>query len=66
MSTPILEPIEAGLTVALRNRYIIKHHALWGYLHGAKEVEKAKQPQEDASSTTTSVNDAEVRVRHTR
>ena len=58
MPTAILEPIEAGLIVALVNNYIISNDKLWEYLCGTTTVEEAKQDQEDASSTTTSINDA--------
>ena len=64
MPTAILEPIEAGLIVALVNKYIINNDKLWEYLCGATRVEEAKQDQEDASSTTTSINDAEINVHH--
>ena len=62
MPTAILEPIEAGLIVALVNKYIINNDKLWEYLCGTTRVEEAKQDQEDASSTTTSINDAAIHV----
>ena len=63
----IIEPTEAGLIVALINKYIINNHKLWEYVCGTQEVPEANQPQEDASSTTTptSINDAEVHMHHT-
>ena len=59
----ILEPIEAGLIVAIINKYIINNNNLWVWLCGT-EAEEAKQPQEDASSTTTSIADTDVRMHH--
>ena len=65
MPIAILEPIEAGLIVALVNKYIINNHRLWEFVCGTTEVPEAKQPQEDDSSTTTSINGVEVNVHHT-
>ena len=64
MPTAILEPIEAGLVVALVNKYIVSNDKLWEYLCGTTRVEEAKQDQEDASSTTASTNDAVLHVHH--
>ena len=66
MPIAILEPIEAGIIVALVNKYIINNHKLCEYMCGTQEVPEAKQPQEDASSTTTSIHDAEVHMHHTQ
>ena len=60
----LLEPIEAGLIIALINKYIINNHKLWDYMCGTTAVEEANQPHEDASSTTTSINDAEIHIHH--
>jgi len=64
----IIEPIEARLIVALINRYIINNHRLWEYLCPTQDVPEAKHShelvREDASSTTTSVNDAEIHMHH--
>ena len=57
----IFEAIEAGLCVALINKYIINNHRLWEYMCGTN-VEEANQSHEDASSTTTSINDAEIHM----
>ena len=65
MPIAILEPIEAGIIVALVNKYIINNHKLWEYVCGTQEVPEAHQPQEDASSTTTSMNDAVVHIHKT-
>ena len=65
MPVAILEPIEAGLTVALDSKYIINNRKLWEYACGTQEVPEAQQPQEDASSTTTSINDAVVHIHNT-
>ena len=43
----ILEPIEAGIVVALINKYVINNPRLWDYLCGTKG-EEAKQDQEEA------------------
>ena len=60
----LAEPIEAGIIVALINKYVIRNHHLWDRLCWNKG-EEAKQEQEDASSTATSITDAEIRMRHT-
>ena len=64
MPPTILEPIRAGLIVALVNKYIINNHHLWQYVCGTTEVPEAQKPQEDSSSMTTSVSGAEVHVHH--
>ena len=64
----VLGPIEAGIVVALINKYVINNPRLWDYLCGTK-AEEAKQDQEeaeeDASSMTTSITDAEFHIHHT-
>ena len=64
----ILEPIEAGIIVALINKYVINNPKLWDYLCGTK-AEEAKQDQEeadeDASSMTTSITGTEFHIHHT-
>ena len=64
MPIAILEPIEAGLIVALVNKYILNNDKLCEYICGTTKVGEAKQEQEDASSTTTSINDAAIHVHH--
>ena len=54
----ILEPIEAGIVVALINKYVINNHKICDYLCGTKgEEEKREQgeAEEDSSSMTTSI-----------
>ena len=65
MPPTVLEPIGASLVVVLVNKYIINKHHLWEYVRRTTEVPEAKQPQENYSSTTTSINGAEVHVHHT-
>jgi len=62
----ILEPIEAGLVIALINKYIINNNRLWEYLCGTNVQQQ--QTHEDinscSSSSTTSINDAEIHIHH--
>jgi len=59
----ILEPIEAGLIIALINKYIINNNRLWEYVCGANVT--LQQTREDcSSSSTTSINDAEIHIHH--
>ncbi len=64
----ILEPIEAGIVVALISKCVISNPRLWDYLCGTK-AEEAKRDQEeaeeDASSMTTSITGAEFHIHHT-
>ena len=60
----ILEPIGAGLLVALISKYVINNNQLCDRICETKE-EKPEIVEEDAISNTTSVNSAElVHVHH--
>ena len=55
----ILEPIGAGLLVALISKYVINNNQLCDRICETKE-EEPEIVEEDASSNTTSVNSAEL------
>jgi hypothetical protein len=59
----VIEPIGAGLVVALINKFIINNKALWLILC-PEVVEKEDFEHECTSSNTTSINDVEVHVHH--
>ncbi len=60
----ILEPIGAGLLVALISKYVINNNQLCDSICPEK-VDEQEIVEEDASSNTTSVNSAElVHVHH--
>ena len=60
----ILEPIGAGLIVALLSKYVINNNQLCESVCTVK-VEEPEIVEEDSSSNTTSVNSAElVHVHH--
>ena len=60
----ILEPIGAGLLVALISKYVINNNQLCDRICETKE-EEPEIVEEDASSNTKSVNSAElVHVHH--
>ena len=60
----ILEPIGAGLIVALISKYVINNNQLCESVC-ADKVEEPEIVEEDSSSNTTSVNSAElVHVHH--
>ena len=60
----ILEPIGAGLLVALISKYVINNNQLCDRICETKE-EEPEIVEEDASSNTSSVNSAElVHVHH--
>ena len=63
---PIIEPIEAGLIVALINKLIINNHRLWEFWRGVPKPEQKQEHEDtkDASSSTTSINDVEVHMHH--
>lgn len=58
--TTILEPIGAGITVALINKFIINNNWLWRICLGcqAEDVNKHDEHEECSSSTSTSTIDA--------
>ena len=55
----IIEPVGAGLVVALLNKFIINNPNLWMSICGCGHPQH-DESHEDASSSTTSVNDAEL------
>ena len=63
MPFTILEPIGAGLIVALINKYIINNNKICEAICEAK-TEEPEIVEEDSSSNTTSVNGASVHVHH--
>ena len=63
----VVEPIGAGLVVALINKFIISNPSLWVTICGCGKPhheESHEDARDDDSSTTTSVNDAEIHVHH--
>ena len=60
----IFEPIGAGIAVALINTFIINNPAIWLNICGGCGSEQTETLHEDDSSTTTSVNDAEINYHH--
>ena len=59
----IIEPIGAGIAVALINKFIINNPSLWEFAFGCGKT-LHDDARDDDSSTTTSVNDAEIYVHH--
>jgi hypothetical protein len=55
----VFEPIGAGIAVALINKFIINNPNLWVSVCRCQEPHH-EEAHEDASSSTTSVNDAEL------
>ena len=61
----ILEPIEAGLIVALISKLIINHPKFWECIGCSNPTLEPEPEHEDNSSNTTSVNEAElVHIHH--
>lgn len=59
----IIEPIGAGIAVALINKFIINNPSLWDTIFGCGRTHHDAS-HEDASSSTTSINDAEIHIHH--
>lgn len=59
----VIEPIGAGLVVALINKFIINNPHFWALVSGCGKPHH-DESHEDASSSTTSINDIEVHVHH--
>ena len=53
--TPILEPILAGLTVSIINKYIVNNNSLWLWCYPPK-IERDRH-EDDLSSSNTTVSD---------
>ena len=58
-----IEPIGAGLVVALVNKFTVNDPDLWLSICGCGQPHH-EESHEDASSTTTSINDIEVHMHH--
>ena len=63
MPPTIIEPIGAGLIVALVNKFIINNEKLWSNCGCDKPV-VIEEIHEDSSSSATSINDAAVHMHH--
>ena len=61
--TTVIEPIAAGLVVALINKFMINNPMIWINVCGCGH-EPREEPHEDASSSTTSVNDVAATHHH--
>ena len=59
----ILEPIGAGLLVALISKYVINNNQLCDRICKTKD-EEPEIVEDDSSSNTTSINGAEVHIHH--
>ncbi len=59
----VIEPIGAGIAVALINKFIINNPNVWVTVCGCGKPHH-EESHEDASSSTTSVNQAEIHVHH--
>ena len=61
----ILDPIEAGLIVALISKLIINNPKFWECIGCSNPMLEPEPEHEDNSSNTTSVNEAElVHIHH--
>ena len=63
---PIIEPIEAGLILALISKLIINNPRFWAFWCGEAEQEQKQEHEyaKDSSSSTTSVNELEIHTHH--
>ena len=59
----VIEPITAGLVVALINKFIINNPSVWVSVCGCGKPHH-DDSHEDASSSTTSINDDVAHVHH--
>ena len=57
---PIIEPIEAGLIIALISKLIINNPKFWECVGCSTPTPEPVPEHEESSSNTTSVNDAEL------
>ena len=60
--TPILEPILAGLTVSLINKYIVNNNCLW--LWCSPPTIEIDGHEDDLSSSNTTVSDISLENPH--
>jgi hypothetical protein len=61
--TTVIEPIAAGLVVALVNKFLINNPIVWITVCGCGQ-DPREELHEDASSSTTSVNDVAATHHH--
>ena len=59
----IIEPIGAGLIVALINKFIINGHGLWGQRSGCKDTKNHDTNDAVPSSSTTTIETIEIHAR---
>ena len=58
--TSIVEPIGAGIIVALINKFIINNHGLWSLCSGCRDVKKDNDNDAVSSSSTTTIDTIEI------
>jgi hypothetical protein len=58
--TSIVEPIGAGIIVALINKFIINNHGLWSSCSGSRDVKKDNDNDAISSSSTTTIDTIEI------
>jgi hypothetical protein len=64
----VVEPIGAGLAVALINKFIINNPSLWMFICGCGEPQHNNdqdESHENSISSSATVNDVELHVHHT-
>ena len=61
MVYPLIEPVTAGLVVALINKFILNNHGLWELCTNSPSH---VIDHEDTNSSTTSINDLEIAIHH--
>jgi len=58
--TSIVEPIGAGIIVALINKFIINNHGLCSLCSGCRDVKKDIDNDTISSSSTTTIDTIEI------
>ena len=57
----IVEPVGAGILVALINKFIINNHSLWASCSGPRDADKKHEGDDcTSSSSTTTIDTVEV------
>ena len=56
----IIEPVGAGIIVALINKFIINNHGLWAFCSGSREDKRHEADECTSSSSTTTIDTIEV------